>query len=167
MENFTKLLLFTVFFSIGAAALGTAVLYSDLIRYYQYKQLVLQAEESLKNLKALNEEYDELQKNLEQDPQMFDRAAMAVLGQRPNDINAVYPKASSEQLAAAKQALAAEIENQNREPRIPEWLERIGEPRKRLGLFLAGAALVILAFIFFGSSKSAQEESNPTQISKG
>lgn len=154
MQNFTKLLLFTLFFSIGAAALSIAVLYNDLLRYYHYKQLVEQAEQSLVELKAINEEYDELLNNLQSDPRMYDRAAMAVMGRHPNEPNAVYPKASPEQLAAAKQALAQASDKKYIEPEIPYWLKRIQQPQRRLALFLSGSALVLIAFLFFWPSKN-------------
>lgn len=158
MHNFTKLIFFTIFFSIGTAALTTAVLYQDLLRYYQYNYLLRQAEQSLTNLKELNEEYEELLNNLQADPQMLDRAAMAVLGLKPDDPNSVYPKASPEQVAAAKQALSQASEDKFDQPQIPVWLERIGEPRKRLSLFLTGGALVILAFVGFGTFKKPDEK---------
>ncbi|MFA5553530.1 MAG: hypothetical protein WCZ89_09655 [Phycisphaerae bacterium] len=158
MHNFTKLIFFTIFFSIGAAALTTAVLYQDLLRYYQYNYLLRQAEQSLINLKSINEEYDELLNNLQADSRMLDRAAMAVLGLKPDDPNSVYPKASPEQVAAAKKALSQASEDTFDQPQIPLWMERIGEPRKRLSLFLTGCALIILAFVGFGTFKKIDEK---------
>ena len=160
MRSFIRLLLFAVFFSVGTAGLATSVLCEDLLRYYLYKQLLAQAEQNLDKLKSLNKEYDALLKNIQSDPNMLDRAAMAVLGQRPDEPNAVYPKASPQQLAAAKQALAEINESQLEEPAEPNWLKRIVEPSKRLTLFISGAALVLISFVCFGPAKGAGSKSD-------
>lgn len=158
MRSFIRLLLFAVFFSVGTAGLTTSVLCEDLLRYYRYKQLLTQAEKNLEKLKSLNQEYDTLLKNIQSDPNLLDRAAMAVLGQRPDEPNAVYPKASPQQLAAVKQALAEINESQLIEPAEPKWLKRIAEPSRRLTLFISGGALVLISFVCFGPAKTVQTE---------
>lgn len=158
MRSFVRLLLFAVFFSVGTASLTTSVLCEDLLRYYRYKQLLTQAEQNLKKLKSLNKEYDALLENIQSDPNLPDRAAMAVLGQRSAEPNAVYPKASPQQLAAVKQALAEINESQLIEPAEPNWLKRIAEPPKRLTLFIAGAALVLISFVCFGPARTTRTE---------
>jgi hypothetical protein len=158
MRSFVRLLLFAVFFSVGTASLATSVLCEDLLRYYNYKQLLTQAEQNLDKLKSLNKEYDTLLNNIQNDPNLLDRAAMAVLGQRPAEPNAVYPKASPEQLAAVKQALAEINESRLSKPAEPKWLKRIAEPSKRLTLFISGAALVLISFVCFGPAKTIRTE---------
>ncbi len=158
MRSFIRLLLFAVFFSIGTASLATSVLCEDLLRYYRYKQLLAQAEQNLEKLKSLNKEYDALLENIQSDPNLLDRAAMATLGQRPAEPNAVYPKASPEQLAAVKQALAEINESRLSAPAEPKWLKRITEPSRRLTLFISGAVLVLISFVCFGPARTIRTE---------
>lgn len=150
MRSFIRLLLFAVFFSVGTASLTTSVLCEDLLRYYRYKQLVARAERNLDKLESLNEEYDALLSNIQNDPNLLDRAAMAVLGRRPPEPNAVYPKASQQQLAAVEQMLTEINQSRLEEPAEPKWLKQLAKPSKRLAIFISGAALVLIAFVCFG-----------------
>ncbi|MFC1794661.1 hypothetical protein ACFL3Q_13855 [Planctomycetota bacterium] len=58
---------FFLFFSIGAASLSSSILCDDLIQYYQNKQLLREAQESLNRLESLNTDYDVLLERLEED----------------------------------------------------------------------------------------------------
>ncbi len=141
---------FFLFFSIGAASLSSSILCDDLIEYYQKKQFLREAQESLDRLESLNTDYDVLLERLEEDPNLvIDRLAPATLGTESEDPNTVYPRATSRQLAAARKAL---IEESNREPAeaaMPEWLSRCSEPRNRMLLFISGVVLVLISFVCF------------------
>ena len=149
-QDIIRVFLFVVFFSIGAAALGCSVLCDDLLRYYRNREL-LESEKNLSNkLESLNADYDELLEGLRKNPNRIKQIAPATLGMEPNDANTVYPKATAEQLAAARKALA-EISNRNStEPKVPAWLTRCSEPYRRIMLFFASAALILIAFTCFG-----------------
>ena len=142
-------LLFLVFFSIGAAALGGAVLCDDLILYCQNRQLVKDAERSLERLDSLNGEYDALLEQLENDPNLLKRIAPATLGTEPEDPNAIYPKARARELALARKALVEQAGQAPPEEAVPRWLQRCSEPSRKLGLFVAGAGLVLISLVFF------------------
>ncbi len=139
---------FMVFFSIGAASLGVTILSEDLVEYYSNRQLANSARESLEKAKAINKDYDDVLKELEQDPNHIKRIAPAVIGAEYQDANAVYPQATAKQLAAARRALEDPNEQAN-EPTIPKWLSRCSEPRKRTALFFSGVALILISFICF------------------
>jgi hypothetical protein len=142
-------LLFLVFFSIGAAALGGAVLCDDLILYCQNRQLVKEAERSLERLDSLNSEYNALLEELENDPNLLKRIAPATLGTEPDDPNAIYPKARARELALARKALIEQAGEAPPEEVVPKWLQRCSEPSRKLGLFVAGAGLVLISLVFF------------------
>jgi len=142
-------LLFATFFSIGAAALGGAVLCDDLVLYCRNKHLVAKAEMSLERLKSLNSEYDALLERLENEPNLLKRIAPAALGTEPEDPNAIYPKARAEELAVARRTLVQQTQPENREPALPKWLQRCSEPRHKIALFLAGAGLVLISLVCF------------------
>jgi len=124
-RKFIQAVLFFLFFSIGAASLSSSILCDDLIQYYQNKQLMRTAQDSLNRLESLNTDYDMLLKRLEEDPNLVvERLAPATFGTESEDPNTVYPRATSQQLAAARKAL---MEESNREPAVvemPQWLRR-------------------------------------------
>jgi hypothetical protein len=148
-QGIVHFLLFVVFFSIGAAALAGAVLCNDLIQYCQNQQLVKEAERSLERLDSLNKEYDALLEQLENDPNLLKRIAPATLGTQPEDPNAIYPKARARELALARKALVAQAGETSPEEAVPRWLQRCSDPSRKLGLFVAGAGLVLISLVFF------------------
>ena len=129
-----RIVFFVLFFSIGAAALGLSVLCEDLVQYYRNVQLTEAAQKSLDKLDSLNEAYSDILENLEEDPNIYRRIAPPAIGAQYKDVNAVYPKATARQLAAARKALTDPNEEAI-EPAIPNWLARSCEPRKRMTLF--------------------------------
>jgi len=157
-QKILRTLLFIVFFSIGATALSGSILCDDLVRYYHNRQLLKAKEELSNRLKSLNIDYDALLGNLERDPNLFERIASLVLGTERNDANTIYPKVTEELLEAVKKALEEDSSQQSTEPVIPDWLVRCSEPRRRVILFLAGAFLVLISFIWLGSAKSARAD---------
>jgi hypothetical protein len=139
-----------VFFIVGVVSIATSCLFPDLMQYYRDRQILNSLEESIDKLESLNSQYDTLLKNLEKDPNLLSRVAPAVLGTEPLDSNAVYPKATAEELSAAKKALEETSQQKSAKTEVPKWLIRLSEPRRRLALFIAGAALILLSFICFG-----------------
>ena len=142
-------LLFVVFFSVGAAALGIAVLCDDLILYCRNQKLVGDANEILERLTSLNSEYDALLAELDKDPNLLKRIAPATLGTEPEDPNAIYPNVKANELALARKALIAQAGDEAPPAAVPQWLERCSEPQRKLGLFVAGAGLVLISLVFF------------------
>lgn len=45
---------------------------------------------------------------------------------------------------------------------MPAWLQRCSQPNIRRALFLAGAALAMLTFIFFGSPRGVRQDKSST-----
>jgi hypothetical protein len=149
-RKFIQAVLFFLFFSIGAASLSSSVLCDDLVQYYQNKQLLRTAQESLDRLKSLNTDYDVLLERLEEDPNLvIDRLAPATLGTKAEDANTVYPRARSRQLAAARKALIEESNRESPGAAMPEWLSRCSEQRNRILLFISGVVLVLISFVCF------------------
>jgi hypothetical protein len=148
-QGILLLLFFVVFFSVGAAALGGAVLCDDFIQYCRNRSLLQEAQGSLKRLESLNTEYDALLAELEKDPDLLKRIVPVTLGTEPNDPNTVYPKARAGELAIARRTLMAEAEEEPAAPAIPTWLQRCSDPPKRIALFIAGASLVLISLVCF------------------
>ena len=151
-SDIIRMLFFTLFFSVGAGSLGVSVLCEDLVRYYQNRQLTESARESLEKLKSLNDAYNMILAQLEEDPNRLKRLAPVTLGAEQEDPNTVYPKVTARQLAAARKALT-DPNNESIKPAIPKWLSRCSEPRKRTALFISGIALILISFICFRPAK--------------
>ena len=143
-------ILFFLFFSIGAASLSSSILCDDLIQYYRNKHNLREGQKSLKRLESLKTDYDVLLKRLEEDPNLVvERLAPATLGTESDDPNTVYPRATSQQLAAARKALMEESSRKPAEVAMPQWLRRCSEPRNRILLFVSGVVLVLISFVCF------------------
>jgi len=132
-RNVIRMILFVVFFSIGAGSLGISIL-------------------------CVNADYDALLEQLEKDPNLIKRLAPAALGTEPEDANAVYPRATPEQLAAARKALTQDPNDQSTVPTLPEWLTRCSEPRRRITLFVAGSVLILISFTCFTPVKQTTKK---------
>ena len=153
-RNVIRASFFVLFFSIGAASLSSSILCDDLVQYYQNKELLRETRESLNRLESLNADYDMLLEKLKEDPNLFRRLVPATLGPdaEHQDANTVYPRATAEQLAAARRALM-EDPNQSAAALMPNWLSRCREPRRRLMLFVCGVVLILTSFVCFRPAK--------------
>lgn len=151
-----RFLVFVIFFSSGAAALGGAVLCDDFISYCRNKHLVKQAESSIDRLESLNAEYDALLEQLNSNPDLFKRIAPVTLGTRPEDPNTIYPKARVRELAIARKALTNQADDGSVEASIPDWLQRCSDPAKRIILFISGASLVLISMVCFTSGEDEE-----------
>lgn len=138
-----------VFFSTGATALCGSVLCGDLCRYYQNRQLLRSIEASLKRMESVITDYDKLLEQLEKDPNVILRLGPVILGAEPADSNAIYPAIAAEQLAAAKEALKKQSNQQFDKYPVPAWLVRSSQWPQRVVLFLSGGFLIIISFIWF------------------
>ena len=163
MNNFVRLILFVIFFSIGSAVLAAAVLVPDLVRYYQYRQVLHSAEKSVEELELLNEKYDTLLKNIEEDPNLLSRVAPVIMGSDFNEPNAVYPEATAEELEFVRQALQDLQPKDPNEVVVPGWLGRCSQSNMRLAMFLCGAALVLVSLTCFGPAQNNDESILPGQ----
>jgi hypothetical protein len=157
-QNIIRVFLFVVFFSIGASALSGSILCDDLLRYYHNKRLLKDEKELSNKLKSLNSDYDALLQQLKDDPNLIKRIALVTIGKEAGDANTIYPKATAEQLAAARKALTEETSQEPAKETLPRWLTRCREPRRRTALFFAGAGLILISFICFGPAKETSRK---------
>ena len=149
-QNILRTLFFVIFFGIGTLALSVSVLCEDLLGYYHNRRLLKSGEVCLGRLESLNADYDALLQQLQKDPNFVERIAPATLGIEPGGEGVVYPKATAEQLAAARSALTEQMDRRLTKPEMPGWLTRCSRPARRTILFLAGSFLILISFICFG-----------------
>ena len=157
-EGFVRALLFIILFSFGAAGLGLAVLADKLADYYHNRARLQMQKDRIEQLKQLNADYDEVIEQLENDPNVFERLGPAILGQKPNEPNTVYPQAPQRQVETTKQMLKKHIRGEPEKPVLPEWLKRVTEPKRRTALLLAGGFLILISFMLFARRSSPPEE---------
>ncbi len=141
-----------IFFSFGAATLGLAALCPELVGYYENREYVEGARDSLGRIESLNSQYEVLLDHLGTDPNLVRRTAMVTLGKEVSEPNTVYPAAGARELAVARKVLAAEA-HVERASTMPVWLDRCIDPKRRCILFAAGSALVLISFVCFGRRK--------------
>ena len=149
-QNILRVILFVVFFCVGASTLSVSILCEDLLAYYNNKRLLRQEEESFRQLESLSADYDVVLEQLEGDPNVIKRIAPAALGTEPEGEETVYPKVRAEQLAAAREALEEDLGEVADEGAVPIWVKRCCRPIRRIILFVAGGFLVLVSFICFG-----------------
>ena len=166
-ERVIRTVAFVVFFSVGAAVLSATTLCDDLLEYYYYKGLLAQAESHLKKLESLNTDYDTLLAQIEGNPKELARLAPATLGIEINEPNTAYPRATVSKLAAARRALAEEPNQITITQGVPPWLCLSCRWPRRHILFISGATLVLISFVFFGPTKDPSQtmmvKSNPPE----
>ena len=157
-QKILRTVLFVFFFGAGVITLAGVILSGDLLAYYQNKQLLKAAEVSVDKLKSLNADYDALIEQLEKDPNLLKRIAPAALGAEGKDPDTINPRIKAEQLAAARRTLTEQVSPKPDTSQIPRWVSRCCEPRRRMILCIAGALLIIVSFVWFGSAKLPRPE---------
>ncbi len=157
MQTLIRLVAFVVMFGVGTSAIGLSALCDDLLHYYRNQQALVIMEQQIDSLRSLNGIHDALLLRIDSDPEIIQKIAPAVLGMKREDPNTVYPIAGVEELDAAEQTLIEHNKAQKAVPTLPDWLVRTSEYRRRIGLFLAGAILVLVSFACFGLIKREPE----------
>ncbi len=151
-------ILFIVFFTIGATALCGAILSRELVKYFENAQLLEESTASVEKLESLISDYEELLKQRQDDPNLIKRIIAVTMGGEVNEPNTVYPKLTANELQAAKITLAKQQKEIKKKETIPGFIIRCNEHRRRIGLFLAGASLVMISFICFSPVKKGSKK---------
>ena len=148
-----RFVFFCLFFAIGSAAMTLGILADEINDYYHSKDSLTAIQQQIENIKTLTAQYDAQLRQIERDPNTLSRLKQVTFGEKPQAEDTVFPKAS--ELDAAAAALLEDQQNREQPPAVPQWAQRISHTKTRKALFLAGAALVLLAFVFFGTQKPA------------
>jgi hypothetical protein len=151
MMGLVRYVLFCLFFAIGAGTVGLSILADEVRDYYESKSLLAKTLADNEKIQSLTADYESQIQQIQNDPNTILRLKLVTLGEEPTAKDTVYPKASEEQLAAAGRALLEDSQSPKTGSDIPEWVQRCSEPDLRQSLFFAGAGLVLIAFICFGS----------------
>ncbi len=157
-----RFLLFTVFFLAGAGAIVLSMLAApELENFYKNRALLDELRKQNERIAELTDGYADRIKLIESEPNILTRFSTAAFGQEPEAPDTVFPKATNEALRAeTEKILNTEFEPAPIDP-LPRWLRRILEPGTRKALFLTGAGLILVNFIFFGTTRKAAADINP------
>ena len=148
-----RFLLFAVFFLAGAGAIVLSVLAEpDLKEYYQNRAALAQIEQQNEKIISLTAQYETLIGRIESEPNMLDRVIPLTFGHQPKAPDTAFPRVQNQTLQTETERLFEQIENTPPVSPMPGWFERILEPKIKRGLFLSGAGLVLINFIFFGTT---------------
>ena len=153
-----RYVLFCVFFAAGLAAMALAIIADELGAYCNSKILLTQAiERDNPRIERLIADYTLQIENIQNDPNLLARLRRVTLGQKLQAEDAAYPQASDEQLKAVEN-LFADLDKSAPAPSLPRWIERISTARNRQAMFFSGAALILVAFVFFAAPTQKKPE---------
>jgi hypothetical protein len=164
-ERVIRAVAFVVFFSIGATVLAATLLCDDFRTLFYLKGMETQSQVNLNKIKSLITDYDTVLGQIDGNPKELARLAPATLGIEINEPNTVYPRAAADKLAIARRALAEEPNSTETNQGVPPWLCLSCQWPRRHMLFISGAILVLISFVFFGPVKdpshTMEVKSNP------
>ncbi|MBN1457228.1 MAG: hypothetical protein JW912_05195 [Sedimentisphaerales bacterium] len=150
-QAFIRYMFFCIFFALGAAAMLIAFKADEIKDYYQSKDLLTQTEQSNKKIENMLTEYDRQFSYIDSDPNILARLKPAVLGQQPQRDQTAFPVAPEKMIAKAKTALSSDQPIVASDNSVPQWATRIARPAISKALFFAGAGLILISFICFGT----------------
>jgi len=155
--RFLRYLLFCIFFAIGAGSMALSIVAEEVYSLYTSQKLLGRFSDDNKKIASLSEQYDRQMQLIKSDPNSLERLRGIMLGEKgETDEDVAVPQVSEQELINASNALLDEMDTAGQKnPEVAEWLERCNQPKSRKVLFIAGAALVLIAFVFFSSPASS------------
>lgn len=155
---FFRYIFFCLFFSLGAGAMTLSFMAPELLANLKSIEYLNKTEYNNEKLKEMIDIYQRKIDMIENDPQALERLKRKTFGIEPSDDSTVFPKATLEELELADAALKTEINKPADNNKLAIYLERSAEPIAKKGLFLAGAALILISFVSFGTIKEPEIE---------
>jgi hypothetical protein len=145
--------LFCIFLGVGIGAIVFSIVVDEINDYYTSRDALVKLEADNERLKKLIEEYDLQLAQASADPEILERLKRVTLGEQPESEDTVYPKATKQDIAVAEAVILAGQHTENHDDPFRNILDRCMQERIRLSLFVAGAGLVLLTFLFFGAKR--------------
>ncbi len=148
-----RYIVFCVFFAAGAAAIALSFLIKpEMTNYFQSVAMLDKTNRDNQKIQSLIDQYKAQVALIEREPNVLARLQRVALGQTPvQQEGVVYPSDYNPQLASLARQILAETEPADPNEQIPAWARRCAQTRYRSVLFLSGAALLLITFMFFGT----------------
>ncbi len=127
---------------------------TEITDYFQSRAML---EKSLRDNQKVRDMIDQYKSQIaliEHDSSVLVRLQQITLGQTPVEPNTIYPADYNPQLASLARKVVEESEPGDPNEQLPVWIIRTIQPRYRTALLLAGAGLILLAFMFFGGPRT-------------
>jgi hypothetical protein len=161
--RFLRYIIFCIFFAAGTVAIALSFLVqNEMLKHFQMVALLDKTVKDNEKIQSLIDQYNAQNSLIEKEPNVLARLQQVALGQTPPEQEGVIsPSDYNLQLAAlAKQVLD---ENPPADPNeyTPTWARRCVDSRNRSALFLSGAGLLLITFMFFGSSRKPSPAKKP------
>jgi hypothetical protein len=153
--RFLRYIIFCIFFAAGTGSIDLSFkIQPGMTNYFQSVALLDKMVKDNEKIQSLIDQYNAQNALIEKEPNVLARLQQIALGQTPPPQEGIIsPSDYNLQLAAlAKQVLD---ENPPSDPNefTPLWARRCVDVRYRSALFLSGAGLLLITFMFFGSSR--------------
>ncbi len=146
-----RFFVFSVFFLAGSGAVVLSILSEpELHTYYKNRAALVRIQQQNEKIISLTCQYDTLINRIESEPNLLNRLIPLTFGQKPHATDTAFPQVRTPALQIETEKLLKQIKDDSPADPIPAWFKRLASPKIRRGLFLAGAGLVLITFIFFG-----------------
>lgn len=152
---------FCLFFTVGAGAITLSILIDpEMTTYFQNRQMLAEIERENAKIKDLTEQYQAQIDLIHSNPDVLRRLEWVTFGKTEDPAAAL--SADNQVLREAAQSILTDLQEKPEEPQLPRWFQRCKDPNIRTALFAAGAGLVLITFLFFGSPNKISKTSPKT-----
>ena len=162
MNLVVRYILFCLFFTVGAGAITLSILIEpELSTYFHNQQILDQIQAENEKIKDLTSQYQAQVDLIESEPNVLARLERVTFGSTFADETEQPPilPTDNQALKEAAQSVLEEVDDSPPQTQLPRWFERCREPNTRTALFAAGAGLVLITFLFFGTPRRKNQTS--------
>lgn len=155
-----RYLLFCLFFTVGAGAITLSILIDpELGTYFRNRQMLAEIQRENDKISSLTAQYQSQIDLIRSEPNVLARLERVTFGRTFQSNNPQIPNlpAENQALKEAAQSILAEIQDTPPPAALPAWFERCRQPNTRTALFAAGAGLILITFLFFGTPGSSND----------
>jgi hypothetical protein len=159
-----RYVLFCLFFTVGAGAITLSILIDpEMTTYFQNRKMLAEIERQNAKINDLTEKYQVQIDLIQSNPDVLRRLERVTFGKALHTAEdpAAALTADNQALRKTAQSILADLQEKPEEPHLPQWFQRCQQPNTRTALFAAGAGLVLITFLFYGSpsknTKSAKK----------
>ena len=156
-----RYILFCIFFTVGGGAVTLSILIEpELTTYFQNRQMLEEIRQQNEKIIDLTAQYRAEIDLIRSEPNVLRRLEQVTFGRTftTDPQAASAPSAERQALRQEAKAILADLEDDSpHQTQLPRWFERCREPNTRTALFAAGAGLILITFLFFGSPGKADE----------
>jgi len=157
---FIRYIFFCLFFAVGAGSMTLSFIAPELLKNYKSIDQLRLSEANNEKLQQLINTYDKQIEMAMTDPEILARLEEKIFGTESTHENAAFPQSSEGLTKLARKALSETDQNVAPPTKFRKYIEHSADKKNRLGLLYSGAALILIAFICFGTPKRKRQKKN-------